>query len=66
MEDFPFDDNIIYIIPTNNIPIKVIFGDLINKEKKSDYPKVIKIDSNNNIDPEKWREIIEKLFPSNN
>lgn len=55
MEDFPFDDNIIYIIPTNNKPIKIIFGDLINKGKKLDYPKVIKIDPNNNIDSENER-----------
>lgn len=66
MEDFPFDDNLIYIIPTNNEkPVKVIFENSSDKEKELDYNHVIEVDLSNDQDIQKCIETIEKLFDSN-
>lgn len=63
MEDFPFDDNLIYIIPTNiKTPIKVISENSSDKEKESDYSYVIEVDLGNDPDIQKLTETIEKLF----
>ena len=66
MEGFPFDDNLIYIIPTNiKTPIKVISENLSDKEKELDYSYVIEVDLGNDNDIQKWIETIERLFYSN-
>lgn len=66
MEGFPFDDNLIYIIPTNNEkPVKVIFENSSDKEKELDYSHVIGVDLSNDPDIQKWTETIEGLFYSN-
>ena len=66
MEDFPFDDNLIYIIPTNiKTPIKVVFENSFNKEKELDYSYVIEVDLGNDNDIQKCIELIEKALRSN-
>ena len=66
MEDFPFDDNLIYIIPTNiKTPIKVVFENSFNKEKELDYSHVIEVDLGNNNDIQKRIELIERALRSN-
>ena len=51
MEGFPFDDNLIYIIPTNiKTPIKVVSENSSDKEKELDYSHVIEIDLGNDPD----------------
>lgn len=66
MEDFPFDDNLIYIIPTNiKTPIKVVSENSFNKEKELDYSHVIEVDLGNDPDIQKLTETIERLFYSN-
>lgn len=66
MEDFPFDDNLIYLIPTNiKKPIKVVFENSFSKEKELDYSHVIEIDLGNDPDIQKLTETIERLFYSN-
>ena len=63
MEDFPFDDNLIYIIPTKiKTPIKAVFENSFNKEKELDYSHVIEIDLGNDPDIQKLTETIERLF----
>lgn len=66
MEDFPFDDNLIYIIPTNiKTPIKVISENSFNKEKELDYSYVIEVDLGNDNDIQKYIELIERALRSN-
>lgn len=66
MEDFPFDDNLIYIIPTNiKTPIKVISENSSDKEKELDYSYVIEVDLGNDNDIQKCIELIEKALRSN-
>jgi deoxyribodipyrimidine photolyase-like uncharacterized protein len=66
MEDFPFDDNLIYVIPSKVAkPIKVVFENENNKETKLDYSYVIEVDLSNDQDIQKCIETIEKLFDSN-
>ena len=66
MEDFPFDDNLIYIIPTNiKTPIKVISENSFNKEKELDYSHVIEVDLDNDNDIQKCIELIERALRSN-
>ena len=66
MEDFPFDDNLIYIIPTNiKTPIKVVFENSFNKEKELDYSYVIEVDLGNDNDIQKCIELIERVLRSN-
>ena len=66
MEDFLFDDNLIYIIPTNiKTPIKVVFENSFNKEKELDYSYVIEVDLGNDNDIQKCIELIEKALRSN-
>ena len=66
MEDFPFDDNLIYIIPTNiKTPIKVVSENSFNKEKELDYSYVIEVDLGNDNDIQKCIELIEKALRSN-
>ena len=66
MEDFPFDDNLIYIIPTNiKTPIKVVFENSFNKEKELDYSHVIEVDLGNDNDIQKYIELIERALSSN-
>ena len=66
MEGFPFDDNLIYIIPTNiKTPIKVVFENSFNKEKELDYSHVIEVDLGNNNDIQKRIELIERALRSN-
>lgn len=66
MEDFPFDDNLIYLIPTNiKAPIKVVFENSFNKEKELDYSHVIEVDLGKDPDIQKLTETIERLFYSN-
>ena len=66
MEDFPFDDNLIYIIPTNiKTPIKVVFENSFNKEKELDYSYVIEVDLGNDNDIQKCIELIERALRSN-
>ena len=66
MEDFPFDDNLIYIIPTNiKIPIKVVSENSFNEEKELDYSHVIEVDLGKDPDIQKLTETIERLFYSN-
>lgn len=63
MEDFPFDDNLIYIIPTNiKTPIKVISENSSDKEKELDYNYIIEVDLGNDPDIQKLTETIERLF----
>ena len=63
MEDFPFDDNLIYIIPANiKTPIKVVFENSSDKEKETDYSHVIEVDLGNDPDIQKLTETIERLF----
>ena len=63
MEDFPFDDNLIYIIPTNiKIPIKVVSENSFNEEKELDYSHVIEVDLGKDPDIQKLTETIERLF----
>ena len=63
MEDFPFDDNLIYIIPTNiKTPIKVVSENSSDKEKELDYSYVIEVDMGNDSDIQKLTETIERLF----
>lgn len=63
MEDFPFDDKLIYIIPTNNKkPLKVVFENSSDKEKELDYNHIIRVDLGNDPDIQKWTEIIERLL----
>ena len=66
MEDFPFDDDLIYIIPTNiKTPIKVVFENSSDKEKELDYSHVIEVDLGNDNDIQKCIELIEKALRSN-
>ena len=66
MEDFPFDDNLIYIIPTNiKTPIKVVSENSFNKEKELDYSYIIEVDLGNDNDIQKYIELIERAFSSN-
>lgn len=66
MEDFPFDDNLIYLIPTNiKTPIKAVFENSSDKEKELDYSHVIEVDLGNDPDIQKLTETIERLFYSN-
>ena len=66
MEDFPFDDNLIYIIPTNiKIPIKVVSENSFNEEKELDYSHVIEVDLGKDPDIQKLTETIERIFYSN-
>lgn len=66
MEDFPFDDNLIYIIPTNiKTPIKVVSENSFNKEKELDYSHVIEVDLGNGNDIQKCIELIERALRSN-
>ena len=66
MEDFHFDDNLIYIIPTNiKTPIKVVFENSFNKEKELDYSHVIGVDLGNGNDIQKCIELIERALRSN-
>ena len=66
MEDFPFDDNLIYIIPTNiKTPIKAVFENSFNKEKELDYSHVIEVDLGNDNDIQKCIELIERALRSN-
>lgn len=66
MEGFPFDDNLIYIIPTNiKTPIKVVSENSFNKEKELDYSYVIEVDLGNDNDIQKCIELIEKALRSN-
>ena len=63
MEDFPFDDNLIYIIPTTiTTPIKVVFENSSDKEKELDYSHVIEVDLGKDPDIQKLTETIERLF----
>lgn len=63
MEDFPFDDKLIYIIPTNNKkPLKVVFENSSDKEKELDYNHIIRVDLGNDPDIQKWTEMIERLL----
>lgn len=66
MEDFHFDDNLIYIIPTNiKTPIKVISENSSDKEKELDYSYVIEVDLGNGNDIQKCIELIERALRSN-
>ena len=66
MRDFPFDDNLIYLIPTNiKTPIKVVFENSFDKEKELDYSHVIEVDLGKDPDIQKLTETIERLFYSN-
>lgn len=66
MEDFPFEDNLIYIIPTNiKTPIKVISENSSDKEKELDYSYVIEVDLGNDNDIQKCIELIERALRSN-
>ena len=66
MRDFPFNDNLIYIIPTNiKTPIKVVFENSSDKEKELDYSHVIEVDLGKDPDIQKLTETIERLFYSN-
>ena len=66
MEDFHFDDNLIYIIPTNiKTPIKVISENSSDKEKELDYSYVIEVDLSNDNDIQKCIELIERALRSN-
>lgn len=66
MEDFPFNDNLIYIIPTNiKTPIKVISENSSDKEKELDYSYVIEVDMGNDNDIQKSIELIERALRSN-
>ena len=66
MEDFPFDDNLIYIIPANiKTPIKVVFENSSDKEKELDYSHVIEVDLGNDNDIQKCIELIERALRSN-
>ena len=66
MEDFPFDDNLIYIIPTNiKTPIKVVFENSFNKEKEVEYSYIIEVDLGNDNDIQKCIELIERALRSN-
>lgn len=66
MEDFPFNDNLIYIIPTNiKTPIKVISENSSDKEKELDYSYVIEVDMGNDNDIQKCIELIERALRSN-
>lgn len=66
MEDFHFDDNLIYIIPTNiKTPIKVISENSSDKEKELDYSYVIEVDLGNDNDIQKCIELIERALHSN-
>ena len=66
MEDFPFDDNLIYMIPTNiKTPIKDVFENSSDKEKELDYSHVIEVDLGKDPDIQKLTETIERLFYSN-
>ena len=66
MEDFPFDDNLIYIIPTNiKTPIKVVSENSFNKEKELDYSHVIEVDLGKDKDIQKCIELIERALRSN-
>ena len=66
MEDFPFNDNLIYIIPTNiKTPIKVISENSSDKEKELDYSYVIEVDLGNDNDIQKCIELIERALRSN-
>ena len=63
MEDFPFDDSLIYIIPTNiKTPIKVVSENSSDKEKELDYSHVIEVDLGKDPDIQKLTETIERLF----
>ena len=63
MEGFPFDDNLIYMIPTNiKTPIKVVFENSSDKEKELDYSHVIEVDLGKDPDIQKLTETIERLF----
>lgn len=66
MEDFHFDDNLIYIIPTNiKTPIKVISENSSDKEKELDYSYIIEVDLGNDNDIQKCIELIERALRSN-
>lgn len=66
MQDFPSDDNVIYIIPTGiKKPLKVVFENSVSGERKLNNNHVIEIDLSNDIDIQKWVGEIERLFPSN-
>ena len=66
MEDFPFDDNLIYIIPTNiKTPIKVVSENSSDKEKELDYSYIIEVDLGNDNDIQKYIELIERALSSN-
>ena len=66
MEDFPFDDNLIYIIPTNiKTPIKVVSENSSDKEKELDYSYIIEVDLSNDNDIQKYIELIERALRSN-
>ena len=66
MEDFHFDDNLIYIIPTNiKTPIKVISENSSDKEKELDYSYIIEVDLSNDNDIQKCIELIERALRSN-
>ena len=63
MEGFPFDDNLIYMIPTDiKTPIKVVFENSSDKEKELDYSHVIEVDLGKDPDIQKLTETIERLF----
>lgn len=66
MEDFHFDDNLIYIIPTNiKTPIKVISENSSDKEKELDYSYIIEVDLGIDNDIQKCIELIERALCSN-
>ena len=66
MEGLLFDDNLIYIIPTNiKTPIKIVFENSFNKEKELDYSHVIEVDLGNDNDIQKCIELIERALRSN-
>ena len=63
MEDFPFDDDLIYIIPTNiKTPIKVVSENSFNKEKELNYSYVIEVDLGKDPDIQKLTETIARIF----
>lgn len=66
MQDFPSDDNLIYIIPTNiKKPLSVVFENSVSEGRELNNSHIIRIDLSNDIDIQKWVKEIERLFPSN-
>ena len=66
MQDFPSDDNLIYIIPANiKKPLSVVFENSVSEGRELNNSHIIGIDLSNDIDIQKCAKEIEKLFPSN-